>query len=155
MTSATPASDATQNQGSTPSGGGSSSSLFAIGPDDVIFSVQYINDGSWPDNLKLCLDDANWDEWSFQVSLFADKQGFTDYLNGTLSCPDKSKHSKAFQIWTKNDRSFRAFLLTYISRDDCRRVTSCTTSHSVFEELRKIHEKQGPHAKMLLIHKAM
>ena len=43
----------------------------------------------------------------------------------------------------------------HISRDDCRLVDSCITSHDVFETLRKTHQKRGPHAKMLLLNKAM
>jgi hypothetical protein len=86
-----------------------------MGPDNTIFLIQYISDSCWPSDLKLSLEQANWDEWSFQISILADRQGLTDYLAGTLSHPDKSSYPKAFQIWHLNDRSFRAFMFGKIN----------------------------------------
>jgi hypothetical protein len=121
----------------------------------MIYTLHHICEESWPTDLKLSLDAANWEEWSFQASLFADKHGFTEYLDGSLPRPDKASYPKAHRLWGINDRSFKAFLITHISRDDCRLVDSCATSHNAFETLRKTHQKRGPHAKMLLLNKAM
>ena len=117
--------------------------------------MQYINNHYWPLDLKLSLEAANWDEWSFQVTLLADRQGLHEYLEGTLSIPNKAAHPCAHYIWQSNNRSFKAFLFSRISRNNYHVVASCTTSHDIFEGLQKIHEKQGPHAKMVLLQKAM
>jgi len=137
------------------SGGVISTTLSAVGPDDIPFTIQYINDNHWLKDFILDAKKANWDEWSLQVSFLTDRQGFTDWLDGSLAQPDKSVYPKAHHIWAVNDRSLKGFLYSHISCNDYRNIRTLATSHEIFEELRKTHEKQGLHAQLILIKKAM
>lgn len=75
-----------------------SSSISAFGPDDTIFTLQYINNNAWPTDFELNIDEGNWPTWLHQVALLADRQRFSEWLDGSLSCPDKTTHLKAHQI---------------------------------------------------------
>lgn len=132
-----------------------SSTVSAAGPDDRILTALFINDNSWPADFILDFEKANWEEWSLRLKLLAARQGFSHWLKGTLAQPDVSTHSKAHHIWENNDESLKACILSHISRDDFRLVSNLSTSHAVFEALQKRHEKQGLHAQMVLIKKAM
>ena len=132
----------------------SATTVTATGPDDIIFTLQYINDNAWPSDLELDLDLGNWPLWSRRVALLADRQGFSEWLDGSLVCPDKVTHPKANQIWMKNDRSLKAFLLSHISQRDYDNTSSLLSSHLVMEELHRVHEKQGLHAKIVLMKQA-
>ena len=142
---------ATQQTPNTPT----ATAVSALGPDDILLTMQYINDNAWPTDFELDIDTGNWPLWHRRISLLADCQGFTDWLNGTLSCPDKTDHAKAHHIWNVNDRSLKAFILSHISQRDYDNTCHLSTAHEVFEELRKIHEKQGLHAKLVLMTQAM
>jgi hypothetical protein len=138
---------------STPTGG-TSTTISALGPDDIPYTVQYINDNAWPADFELDIDLGNWPIWSCRVSLLADRQGFTGWLTGTLARLDKSLHAKAHHIWGVNDVSLRAFLLSHVSQRDYDNASVFDTAHSVFAELRKTHEKQGLHAKLVFMKQA-
>jgi hypothetical protein len=88
------------------------------------------------------------------VHLLADCQGFSKWLKGTLPQPDKTTHPKAYYIWEGNDLSLKAFLLSHISQQNYDNTCDLETAHSVFQELQKTHEKQGIHAKLILMKKA-
>ncbi|SRR6266403_2923186 len=135
-----------------------SSLVTAPGPDDVLLSMislLYINDNSWPSDFKLDIDLDNWDEWSLRVSLLAARRGFTKWLDGSLAQPKADTHANAHRIWAINDQTFKAFILSHVSRNDYRNVSHLPTVHAVFEELRKTHKKQGLHARLVLIKKVM
>jgi transposase InsO family protein len=117
--------------------------------------VQYINDPSWPADLRLDRAKSNWNEWSHRLRLICDGQGFTDWLDDTFPPPDPATEPRAHRIWTINDRSLRAFILRYISQLDYKGVCDLPTSRAVFAELRKRHEKLGPHSRMMLIKRGM
>jgi hypothetical protein len=134
-----------------------SSAASAFAPDNTLLTVKYISEmnSGWPTDLKLDLDFSNWDEWSFQVLLLAGRCDFTRFLDGMLLQPPIDMHAKAHSIWKINDNSLEFFLFGKIARSDYRTVSTLTTSHDVFEELRKMHEKQGLHAQVILIKKAL
>jgi transposase InsO family protein len=132
-----------------------STSVTAVGPNDIPITLQYVNDNAWPKDFKLDLELNNWDEWSFQVTLLAGRQGFSKYLNGTFAQPAIDTHPKAHHIWASNDDSLKHFLFSHISRADYRTTSTLPSAYRVFEELRKTHEKQGLHAQMILIQKAL
>jgi hypothetical protein len=44
---------------STPTGG-TSTTISALGPDDIPYTVQYINDNAWPADFELDIDLGNW-----------------------------------------------------------------------------------------------
>src|SRR5713101_1784810 len=142
---------ATQQSLNTPT----ATAVTAIGPDNILLTMQYINDNAWPADFELDIDSRNWPLWLCRISLLADRQGFTDWLNSTLPRPDKATHPKAHHIWVSNDRSLKAFLLSYVSQRDYDNACTLSTAHEVFEELRKTHEKQGIHAKLVLMTQAM
>jgi transposase InsO family protein len=146
---------AASNQQSIDSGHVSGNTVSAIGPDDVLFTTQYVNDNSWPADFELDINLGNWPQWNRHVTLLSDRQGFTDWLNGTLSRPPKATHAKAHHIWAINDRSLKAFLLSHISQRDYDSVCTLPTAHSVFEALQKTHENQGLHAKLVLLKQAI
>ena len=98
-----------------PNAGATSTTVSALGPNDIIVTLQYINDNSWPKDFKLDIKLGNWDEWSLEVTFLADRQGFAEYLDGTLSQPNATTHPKANQLWAKNDRSLRGFLFSHVS----------------------------------------
>jgi hypothetical protein len=133
-----------------PEGPHPSNAVTALGPDHVLWTgVQYINDDSWPNDYEL--DIENWEKWSLRISLLADLQGFTAWLNGTLSQPNAATHANAHHIWAINDLSLRACILSHVSHYDYESVSHLPTSHAVFEELRKMHE----HSQIILVKKAM
>jgi len=138
-----------------PNAGTTSTTVSALGPNDIIVTLQYINDNSWPKDFKLDIELGNWDEWSLEVTFLADRQGFAEYLDGTLSQPDATTHPKANQLWAKNDRSLRGFLFSHVSRSDYRAIRHLPTSHLIFEELCSVHEKLGIHMQLVLLTKAM
>jgi gag-polypeptide of LTR copia-type len=142
---------ATQQSSNTPT----ATTVTALGPDDVLLTMQYINDNAWPADFELDIDTGNWPLWLRRISLLADRQGFTDWLDGTIPRPDKATHPKAHHIWVSNDRSLKAFLLSHVSQRDYDNACTLSTAHEVFEELRKTHEKQGIHAKLVLMTQAM
>jgi hypothetical protein len=110
-------------------------SISAQGPDNMLYTVLYINDNAWPADFELDLDLGNWALWTRQVHLLADRQGFSKWLKGTLSRPDKTTHPKAYYIWEGNDLSLKAFLLSHISQQDYDNTCDLETAHSVFQEL--------------------
>jgi hypothetical protein len=140
--------------GGTSGGTSNSTTINAVGPDDIPYTVKYINDNAWPADFELDIDLGNWPLWSRRVSLLSDRQGFTGWLTGTLACPDKTTHAKAHHIWEVNNASLRAFILSHISQRDYDNVCTLDTAHTVFEELRKTHERQGLHAKLVLMKQA-
>lgn len=70
-------------------------SVSAFGPDDNIFTLQYINDNGWPADFELDIDLGNWPLWLRHVSLLAARQGFSEWLDGSLSCPDNLPHQRS------------------------------------------------------------
>lgn len=139
---------------SNPSGTSTSTTLSAVGPDDILYTIQYINDNAWPADFELDIDLGNWPLWNRRVSLLADHQGFTGWLTGALARPDKTTHAKAHHIWGVKDVSLRAFLLSHVSQRDYDNACAFDTAHAVFEELRKTHKKQGLYAKLVLMKQA-
>jgi transposase InsO family protein len=148
-------SNAVASQAQQSASGISHSGVSALGPDDVPLTLQYINDNAWPSDFKLDLELSNWDEWSFQVTLLAGRQGFRKWLTGSFPQPKIDTHAKAHHIWASNDDSLKSFLFSHISRADFRNVSLLATAHEVFEALRQTHEKLGLHVQMMLIDKAL
>ena len=127
----------------------------AVGPGDITITERFISDSAWPADLKLDLGKSNWDDWSHCMRLLVDHLGFTDWLEGTLACPNQSSYAKANRVWRSNDRSLRAFMLEHISKNEFKLVQSISTSHAVFEKLRSCHEHLGLHSQVLLLKKAL
>lgn len=140
------ASGTTQSSGST--------NISATGPDNVPYTMHFINNNAWPTNFELDIDLGNWPLWSRCVSLLADRQGFTNWLTDNLARPPKDTHAKAHHIWGSNNLSLKAFLLGHITQRDYNNTCGLNTSHEVFEALHLTHEKQGLHAKLVLMKKA-
>ena len=44
-----------------PNAGTTSTTVSALGPNDIIVTLQYINDNSWPKDFKLDIELGNWD----------------------------------------------------------------------------------------------
>ena len=97
----------------------------------------------------------NWDEWSFQITLFAKHQGFSRYLDGTLSQLPKDTYAKAYCIWAFNDLFLKYFLYECISCQDYCPISLLPMSHAMYEKLYKTYKKQELHAQMVLIKQAM
>src|SRR6266566_1046092 len=130
-------------------------SVTMVGPGNVPITLQFVNDNVWPKDFKLDIQLNNWDEWSFQVTLLAGRQGFGKYLTGLFPQPQLDTHLKAHHIWASNDESLKHFLFSHISHADYRTVSLLLSAHAVFEELCKTHKKQGLHAQMILIQRAL
>jgi hypothetical protein len=107
-------------------------SILAQGPDNMLYTVLYINDNARPADFELDLDLGNWALWTCQVHLLTDHQGFSNWLKGTLPQPDKTTHPKAYYIWEGNNLSLKAFLLSHISQRDYDNTCDLETAHSVF-----------------------
>ncbi len=56
------------------------------------------------------------------MTLLADRQGFTDWLQGLFPQPDVTSDPKGHRIWQINDRSLKAFILQHVSRADDKGV---------------------------------
>src|SRR6267154_3965792 len=131
-----------ENATSTPSQQASESTLStltAVGPNNTPITLQYINDNAWTKEFKLDLKLNNWDEWSFQITLLAGRQGFSKILNGSFTQPSVDTHSKAHHIWASNDESLKHFLYSHISWTDYRNIAHLPTANAIFEELCKIY----------------
>jgi transposase InsO family protein len=150
-TSSTPTSAANTTSGTTPASVNAHSAAGAGG--DVIVE-RHIADQSWPSSLVLNLADSNWHEWSRRLVLLADRSYVSDYLDGSLACPDPVTHKAAHQIWKRTDRSLRAFILERVFSDEYDATSNFDTAHQVFEALRTRHEKLGLHAQINLLRKA-
>ncbi len=75
-------------------------------------------DSTWPADLILDRSKSNWEDWSLRLSYVVDRQAFTEWLNGSIPCPDPAIHTRGAQIWNINDRALRAFILERVSRID-------------------------------------
>ena len=162
MSSTDPTQSGTPADNSAASGGNisisttnSNSPTSATGPGDITITERFISDSAWPADLKLDLGKSNWDDWSHRMRLLVDHLGFTDWLDGTLPCPDQTSYAKANRVWKSNDRSLRAFMLERISKNEFKLTQSVPTSHSVFEKLRSRHEHLSLHSQVLLLKKAL
>jgi hypothetical protein len=140
-----------QQDGTTSTTTPTSTLITAVGPNNIPLTLQYVNGGGWPKDFKLDLELGNWTDWSLQMRLLAQQQGFLKYLTGSFTKPPLDTHPRANYIWGSNDESLRGFILARISRADYRAISHLTTSHETFEELWKTHEKQGLHAQVVLI----
>src|SRR5712671_3675160 len=91
--------------GSVPPTNGTSrySSNIILGPNDVIVSERQIGNTSWPSGLVLDFKQENWLEWSRHLTLVADQIHVSDYLDGTLPCPNPSLFPNAYKVWMAND----------------------------------------------------
>jgi hypothetical protein len=56
------------------------------------------------------------------MTLLADRQGFTDWLQGLFPQPDVTSDPTGHRIWQINDRSLKAFILQHVSRADDKGV---------------------------------
>src|SRR6266404_4548100 len=55
---------------------------------------------NWPsDWLLKNKESSNWDEWNRRVTQIVDQRQFSDYLDGSLPCPDPSTHPDEAKIW--------------------------------------------------------
>ncbi len=98
---------------------------------------------------------SNWEEWRRRITLIVDQRQFSDYLDGSLPCPDDLAHPDEAAIWTKNDKALHAFLLQHISDLEWDFAAKFTTSHTVYEALRLSHENLGLHVQIHLLQQAM
>ena len=128
-------------------------STFVAG--DPLNTVQYINDPTWPSDLRLDQAQSNWKRWSHRLKIIRDRQGFTDWLDENFPVPDPSAEPRASRVWTINDRSLKVFILDNISKEDYKAVHELPSSRAVFAELQTCHEKLGGHTQILLIQHAM
>jgi hypothetical protein len=94
-------------------------------------------------------------EWSRKLTLLVMKQGFAFYLDGSLPCPDYSVSPDANYVWHHNDDVLRGFILERVSLADVHHIDCLSTSHLMFEALRKQHEKEGPYTRVTLLLKAL
>ena len=119
-----------------------------------LYTIQYINDPSWPADLRLDCSLSNWPEWSRRLKLLCKRQGFGPWLEGSLPAPDPTEQ-RAYHIWTINDQSLTGFILQYVSEEDYKDVCDLPNSRAIFAELRNRHEKLGPQSQILLLEKAI
>ena len=123
--------------------------------DYVILEKSFTSDPNWPTDLKLDRIEANWHEWDKRLHFIADQRGFGSYLRGTLPKPDPALYPKAAQGWENNNLALRGFILEHISDNDYDSVRRHDNSHTVYETLRGIHEKQGLYAQIKVIKEAL
>ena len=138
----------------TPPQGPPVPAVASFGPGEPFPTVQFISESAWPANLSLDRSKSNWEEWCLQMTLIADRHGFTDWLDGSFPQPDVTIDAKGHRAWKTNDRSLKAFMLQHISRTDYKIVATLPTAASVFSSLRKRHEDLGTHTQVTLIAKA-
>jgi hypothetical protein len=73
------------------------------GPSDHFPTVQFIVETAWPKDLCLDRSKSNWEEWSLQMTLIADRHSFTDWLDGSFPQPDVTTDAKGHHAWRTND----------------------------------------------------
>jgi len=98
-TSASPANDSTLRPRSDASAATSNlgpqlPAVASSGPGDHFPTVQFIAETAWPKDLCLDRSKSNWEEWSLQMTLIADRHGFTDWLDGSFPQPDVTTDAK-------------------------------------------------------------
>ena len=124
-------------------------------PNDLLYTVQYINDPAWPADLRLDPSVLNWSEWSCQLRLLCRCQGLGIWLEGNFIPPDTSTDAHGHRIWTINDKSIQAFILQHICEEDHRDLCDLPNARAIFSKLRKCYEKLGSHSQILLVEKAI
>ena len=122
---------------------------------DGLYTIQFINDPSWPSDLRLDPSLSNWAQWSRRLRLLCKRQGFGPWLEGNFSPPNPATEARAHHIWTVNDQSLTGFILQYICEEDYKDVCDLPTSREIFAELRERYEKLGPQTQIMLLDKAI
>jgi hypothetical protein len=126
----TPSTTGNTSTGNTPAptGGGL--------PADIVINQQnFTSDSAWPAELMLDRLLSNWVEWDRRLNLVVDQQHFSEYLDGSLPCPDASVHPKAARNWKSNNRALRAFILEHVSNFDYGLASVHINAHDVYEAL--------------------
>jgi hypothetical protein len=132
-----------------------SGSHFGITPCGIRLIECTLDKTSWPADLVLDLWKYNWVEWSDRLSLLAQEQGFTPWLDGSLPCPDATLAPGENFIWKRNDGMLRGFIREYVHRADVYLIERLPTAHLMFEALRTRHEQQNANAQVVLLLKAL
>ena len=55
---------------------------------DLPITEKFMNDLAWLVNLRLDLEKANWNEWSYRMRNTARRSGFRYWLDATFTPPD-------------------------------------------------------------------
>ena len=63
------------------------------GPGNEVITECHITNHSWLFPLVLNLSDSNWHEWSWHLVLLANRAYISDYLDGSLTCPNLTTHN--------------------------------------------------------------
>jgi hypothetical protein len=151
--SGTPGSTGSTGPGSIP---GDIAVHSALPPADYVIPAQtFHSDSNWPADFVLDSVKANWQEWDRRLRLIVDQRGFGSYLNGTLACPDATKHAGSAYNWTISDLALRAFILEHVSDHDYDVASVYPNSHGVYKVLRDNHQNQGPFAKIKVFKEAL
>lgn len=122
---------------------------------DPLYTVLQVNDHSWPATFVLDWDQANWNEWSHCLRLLCKTLCLLDWLDPGFVPLDPTTDAHGHRVYSLNDQSLTGFILRHISQLDYKAVWEQPTSHAVYAELRRRHEKLGSHAQILLIEKVM
>ena len=111
--------------GTAPATGGSA-------PSEIVIHYQtFTSDNSWPPDLILDRRKSNWLEWDRRLNIIADQRCFSEYLDGTLPCPDPAIHAQSAMNWKRSDRALRGFILEHISERDYETASVHTTSQDI------------------------
>lgn len=106
----------------------------------LITELSLPSDPSWPADLILdCGRKSNWREWSRRLNIMVERQGFTDWLDGGIPCPDATTHARACEIWKIKDRALRTFILKRVSAVDYSIAHELPDSHTIYKALRHRH----------------
>ena len=140
--------------GATTTGG--ASTVPTGGPEQITIQYQtFTSDTSWPADLILDRRKSNWLEWDRRLNMIADQRCFTEYLDGTLPCPDPTLYAQSARNWKRSDRALRGFILEHISERDYETASVHPISHDLYVALRTVHQNQGIHAQVRIMKEAL
>ena len=114
-------------------------------------TIQYqtfTSNTSWPADLILDRRKLNWLEWDRRLNMIANQRCFTEYLNGSLPCPDPTMYAQSARNWKRSDRALRGSILKHISERDYETASIHAVSHDLYIALWNVHQNQGIHAQV-------
>ena len=101
------------------------------------------------------LEDENWQSWHDDIELMSSICGLSNYVDGTLKCPNRSKDPVGASNWKFNDNYTKKIIRERISQGQKHYVNNCQTSNDMWTNLLAIHQFCGDHTQNQLMRKLM
>ena len=98
------------------------------------------------------LDDENWQSWHDDIRLAFSVCGLTEYIEGSLKCPNISTDPISTSNWRYNDDYTKKVIRDRLKQTQKYHTANCRTSHEMWKNLESIHQSRGYQTKSQLVH---